>query len=48
MLASVASREWKMLKAMGQFRQHYRDQDQGTLGSLEAMPFLLSKVIGSQ
>ena len=48
MLTSVASQEWKMLKAMGQFKLHYRDQDQGTLGSLEAMPSLLSKVIGSQ
>ena len=36
-----------MLKAVGQFRLHYRDQTHGTLGSLVAMPSLLSKVIKS-
>ena len=36
-----------MLKDVGQFRLHYRDQDQGTLESLVAMPSLLSRVIES-
>ena len=47
-LASVASQEWQMLETMGQFRLQYRDQAQGALGSLVAMPSLLSKVIESQ
>ena len=47
-LASVASREWKMLKIVGQFGLHYRDQAQGTLGSLLATPSLLSRVIKIQ
>ena len=47
-LASVASREWQMLEATGQFGLHYRGQAQGTLGSLVATPSLLSKVIESQ
>ena len=46
-LDSVASREWKMLKVVGQFRLHYKDQAQGTLGSLVATPSLLSRVIDS-
>ena len=46
-LASVASREWQMLEAVGQFKLHYRDQAQGTLGSLVATPPLLSRVIES-
>ena len=44
-LASVA---WQMLKAVGQFGLHYEGQAQGTLGSLVATPFLLSRVIESQ
>ena len=32
-LASVASREWKMLKVMGHFELHYKDQAQSALGS---------------
>ena len=31
-LASVASREWKMLETVGKFGLQYRDQAQGTLG----------------
>ena len=46
-LASVASWEWQMLKAVGQFRLHYRGQAQGTLGSLVVTPSLLSRVIES-
>ena len=44
-LASVASREWQMLEVVGQFVLHYKDQAQGTLGSLVATPSLLSRVI---
>ena len=47
-LASMASREWQMLEAVGQFGLHYRGQAQGTLGSLVATPSLLSRVIESQ
>ena len=47
-LASVASREWKILKTVRQFRLQYSDQAQGALGSLVAMPSLLSRVIESQ
>ena len=46
-LASIASREWRMLKTVGQFELQYREQAQGTLGSLVATPSLLSKVIES-
>ena len=46
-LASVVSREWKILETIGQFRLHYNDQAQGALGSLVATPSLLSKVIES-
>ena len=46
-LASVASREWKMLEVVEQFRLQYSDQAQGVLGSLVAMPSLLSRVIES-
>ena len=46
-LASVASQEWKMLEAVGQFGLHYRGQAQGTLGSLVVTPSLLSRVIES-
>ena len=47
-LASIASREWRMLEIVGQFRLQYDEQDQGTLGSMMATPSLLSRVIGSQ
>ena len=47
-LASIASREWRMLETVGQFRLHYSEQAQGTLGSLVAAPSLLSRVIESQ
>ena len=46
-LASIASREWRMLETMGQFGLQYRKQAQGTLGILVAAPSLLSKVIES-
>ena len=47
-LASVASREWHMHETMGHFRLQYSEQTQGALGSLVAMPSLLSRVIESQ
>ena len=47
-LASVASREWQMLEAMGQFRLHYSDQAQGALGSLVVTSSLLSRLMESQ
>ena len=47
-LASVASRDWRILETVGQFRLQYREQAQGTLGSLVATPSLLSRVIESQ
>ena len=37
-----------MLETVGQFRLQYREQAQGTLGSLVATPSLLSRVIESQ
>ena len=46
-LASVASWEWQMIETMGQFRLQYSDQAQGALGSMVAMPSLLSRVIES-
>ena len=46
-LDSIASREWQMLLTVGQFELQYSEQAQGTLGSLVAMPSLLSKVIES-
>ena len=46
-LASIASREWRILKTMGQFRLQYSEQAQGTLRSLLATPSLLSRVIES-
>ena len=46
-LASVASPEWQMLEIVGHFRLQYSDQAQGVLGSLVAMPSLLSRVIMS-
>ena len=47
-LTSIASREWRMLKTVGQFGLQYREQAQGMLGSLVATPSLLSRVIESQ
>ena len=47
-LASVASREWQILKNVGQFELWHSEQAQGTLGSLVAMSSLLSKVIESK
>ena len=47
-LASIASREWQMLKTVGQFGLQYSERAQGTLGSLVATSSLLSKVIESQ
>ena len=47
-LASIASREWRMLEIIGQFRLQYDEQAQGTLGSMMATPSLLSRVIESQ
>ena len=46
-LASIASREWRMLETVGQFGLQYSKQAQGTLGSLVATPPLLSRVIES-
>ena len=47
-LASIASREWRMLETVGQFRLQYSEQAQSKLGSLVATPSLLSRVIESQ
>ena len=47
-LASIASRKWRMLETVGQFRLRYDKQAQGTLGSMIATPSLLSRVIESQ
>ena len=47
-LASIASWEWQMLETMGQFELQYKEQAQGTLGSLAATPSLLSRMIESQ
>ena len=47
-LASIASREWRMLETVGQFWLQYSEQTQGTLGSLVATPSLLNRVIESQ
>ena len=47
-LASIASREWRMLETVGQFGLQYNEQTEGTLGSLVATPSLLSRVIESQ
>ena len=46
-LASIASREWWILETVGQFGLQYREQTQGTLGSLVATLFLFSRVIES-
>ena len=47
-LASIASREWRMLETVGQFGLQYSEQTQGTLRSLVATLSLLSRVIESQ
>ena len=47
-LASIASREWQMLETVEQFGLQYREQAQGTLGSLVATLSLFSRVIKSQ
>ena len=47
-LASIASREWRMLETVGQFGLQYNEQTQVTLGSLVATSSLLSRVIESQ
>ena len=47
-LASIASREWRMLKTVGQFGLQYSEQAQGVMGSLVATPSLLCGVIESQ
>ena len=47
-LASIASREWRMLETVGQFGLQYSEHAQGMLGSLVATPSLLSRVIESQ
>ena len=46
-MANIASREWRMLETVGQFRLQYDEQAQGTLGILMATPSLLSRVIES-
>ena len=46
-LASIASREWRMLEIVGQFGLQYIEQAQGVMGSLVATPSLLSRVIES-
>ena len=43
-LANVDSREWQMLKVVGQFGLHYSEQTQGILGSLVATLSLLSRL----
>ena len=47
-LASIASREWRILETVGQFELQYREQTQSTLGSLVATPSLLSRLIECQ
>ena len=47
-LVSIASREWRILETMGHFGLQYSEQAQGVMGSLVAMPSLLSRVIESQ
>ena len=47
-MASIASREWRMLETVGQFRLQYDEQAQGTLGSMMATLSLLSRVIESE
>ena len=47
-LASIASREWRMLETVGQFGLQYSEQAQGVMVSLVATPSLLSRVIESK
>ena len=47
-LASITSREWRMLETVGQLGLQYSEKTQGTLGNLVATPSLLSRVIESQ
>ena len=47
-LASIASREWRMLETVRQFGLQYNEQAQSTLGSLVATPSLLSRLIEYQ
>ena len=47
-LASIASREWRIIKTVGQFGLQYNEQAQGTLRILVATPSLLSRVIESE
>ena len=47
-LASIASREWRMLETVGLLGLQYSEQTQSNLGSLVATPSLLSRVIVSQ
>ena len=47
-MASVVSREWKMLKIVGWFGLQYSDQSKGVLGILVATSSLLSRVIETQ
>ena len=44
-LASIASREWRILETVGQFGLQYHEKAQGTL---VATPSMLSRVIESQ
>ena len=46
-LASIASREWRMLETVGHFGLQYSKQAQGTLGSLVTTSSLLSRLIES-
>ena len=46
-LASIASREWRILENVGQSGLQYHEQAQGMLGSLVTTPSLLSRVIES-
>ena len=47
-LASIAFKEWLILETVGHFGVQYREQAQGTLGSLVGTPSLLRRVIESQ
>ena len=47
-LASIDSREWRMLKTVGQFGLQYSEHAQSMLRSLVATPSLLSRVIEFQ
>ena len=47
-LASIASREWRMLETVSQYRLEYDEHAQSTLGSMMATPSLFIRVIESQ